>query len=111
MLDETRLEGISLYTSDVAVKALIETQVILQLMVSKGIVASSEVAATREIVRRQPKYKMMLQALEEATNRNDESKKFEDLMRRQLQPNGREQLSQEEKDYLLKKLDNIARGK
>lgn len=111
MLDETRLEGISLYASDIAVRALIETQVILQLMVNKGIVTSSEVATTREIVRRQPKYKMMLQALEDATNRNDESKKFEELMKKQLQPNGREQLSQEERDYLLKKLDDITRGK
>ena len=34
-------------------------------------------------------------------DRVDESSKFEELMKKSLRPNGREQLTKEEKDYLL----------
>ena len=108
MLDETRLEGIALLAGANAVNALIETQTILQLLVKKDIVTPEEVSDTRRIVKSQPKYKQMLQALDSAMNRVDESAKFEELLQKSLQPNGREQLTKEEKDYLLRKLDNIA---
>ena len=110
MLDETRLEDIALLASQNAVNALIETQTILQLMVKKGLVTPEEVALTRGIVKSQPKYKQMLQALDSAMDRVDESAKFEELMQKSFQPNGREQLTKEEKDYLLNKLDKISKG-
>ena len=110
MLDETRLEGISILASQNAVNALIETQTILQLMVKKGLVTPEEVAVTRGIVKSQPKYRHMLQVLDSAMDRVDESAKFEELLQKSLQPNGREQLTNEEKDYLLNKLDKISKG-
>ena len=110
MLDETRLEGIALLASQNAVNALIETQTILQLMVKKGIVTPEEVVITRGIVKSQPKYKQILQALDSAMDRADKSAKFEELLQKSLQPNGREQLTKEEKDYLLNKLDKISKG-
>lgn len=110
MLDETRLEGISILASQNAVNALIETQTILQLMVKKGLVTPEEVAVTRGIVKSQPKYRQMLQVLDSAMDRVDESAKFEELLQKSLQPNGREQLTNEEKDYLLNKLDKISKG-
>lgn len=110
MLDETRLEGIALLASQDAVNALIETQTILQLMVKKGLVIPEEVALTRGIVKSQPKYKQMLQALDSAIDRVDESAKFEELLQESLQPNGNKNLTDEERDYLLNKLDKISKG-
>lgn len=110
MLDETRLEGIALLASQNAVNALIETQTILQLMVKKGLVTPEEVAITRGIVKSQPKYKQMLQALDSAMDRVDESAKFEELLQKSLQPNGNKNLTEEERNYLLNKLDKISKG-
>lgn len=109
MLDETRLEGIALLASQNAVNALIETQTILQLMVKKGLVTPEEVALTREIVKSQPKYKQMMQALDSAMDRVDESAKFEELLQKSLQPNGNKNLTDEERSYLLGKLDNMTK--
>lgn len=111
MLDETRLEGLALLADQDAINALIETQVIFQLLVKKNLVSAEEVALTREIVKRQPKYKQIQQTLDDAMDRVDESSKFEELMEKSLRPNGREQLTKEEKDYLLGKLDQISKGK
>ena len=110
MLDETRLEGIALLASQNAVNALIETQTILQLMVMKGLVTPEEVAITRGVVKSQPKYKQMLQALDSAMDRVDESAKFEELLQKSLQPNGNKKLTEEERNYLLNKLDKISKG-
>lgn len=110
MLDETRLEGIALLASQNAVNALIETQTILQLMVKKGLVIPEEVAITRGIVKSQPKYKQMLQSLDSAMDRVDESAKFEELLQKSLQPNGNKNLTEEERNYLLNKLDKISKG-
>ena len=111
MLNETRLENMILLAGANAVDALIETQTILQLMVKKGIVTPEEVSITRGIVKSQPKYKQMLQALNNAMDRVNESAKFENLVQKSLQPNGREQLTKEEKDYLLNKLDKMGSAK
>ncbi len=77
MLDETRLEGLALLADQDALNALIDTQVILQLMVKKNLVSPEEVALTRELVKRQPKYKQMQQTLDDAMDRVDESSKLE----------------------------------
>ena len=109
MLDETRLEGIALLASQNAVNALIETQTILQIMVKKGLVTPEEVALTRGIVKSQPKYKQMLQVLDSAMDRVDESAKFEELLQKSLQPDGNKNLTDEERNYLLNKLDKISK--
>ena len=77
MLDETRLEGLALLADQDALNALIDTQVILQRMVKKNLVSPEEVALTRELVKRQPKYKQMQQTLDDAMDRVDESSKLE----------------------------------
>lgn len=108
MLNETRVEGLALTAGANAVNALIDTQVILQLLVKKGIVTPEEVVITRGIVNSQPKYKRLLESIDSAMNKVDEAAKFEELFTKSLQPNGREQLTEEEKDYLLKKLDEMS---
>lgn len=111
MLDETRIEGIALSGAQTAINALIETQVILQLLVKKGIVTPEEVSITRGIVNNQQKYKQMIYALDNAMDRVDDSAKFEELLQKSLQPNGNKNLTEEERNYLLKRLDNISKGK
>lgn len=110
MLDETRLEGIALLASQNAVNALIETQTILQIMVKKGLVTPEEISLTRGIVKSQQKYKQMLQVLDSAMDRVDESAKFEELLQKSLQPNGNKNLTDEERNYLLNKMDKISKG-
>ena len=110
MLNETRLEGIALLASQNAVNALIETQTILQLLVKKGIVTPEEVAITRGIVKRQPKYRQMIQDLDSAMDRVYESKKFEELIQKTLQPDGNKNLTDEERNYLSGKLDDMIKG-
>lgn len=46
------------------VNALVESQVILQLLVSKGIVTREEVANTRDMVRNNGKYKVTIENIE-----------------------------------------------
>lgn len=105
MLNETRLEGIALLAAEQAVNALIETQTILQLMVKKGIITPEEVAITRGVVKSQPKYKQLLDAISDKMDKVNESKKFEELVEKTLQPNGNKNLTDEEKRYLLKHLN------
>jgi len=106
MLEETRLENIALTALQNAVNALIETQTILQLLVKKGIVTVEEVKNTREIVKRQPKYKGFLQSIEEALNDASEIAKFEELFQKML--NDKESLTEEERNYLLHELDKVS---
>lgn len=47
----------------------VETQVILQLLVQKGIVTREEVSAMRETVKNSPQYKHLYQYLEGASNK------------------------------------------
>lgn len=53
----------------------------------------------------------MQQMLNDSINRVDESSKFEELMEKSLRPDGREQLTKKEKDYLLSKLEQISKGR
>lgn len=110
MLNETRLEGMTILAAHNAINALIETQTILQLMVKKGLVTPEEVSIMRGIVSSQPKYRKMIQELDNAMDRIDESAKFEELLEKTFQPNGNKNLTDEEKNYLLNKLDKIGRG-
>lgn len=108
MLDETKLENIALIALQNAVNALVETQTILQLLVKKGIVTTEEVKNTREIVKRQPKYKSCLQSIEKALNVASETVKFENTFEKML--SGKENLSEEERNYLLHELDKISKA-
>lgn len=110
MLDETRLEGMVILAAKNSINALIETQTILQLMVKKGLVTPEEVSIMRGIVSSQPKYRQMIQELDNAMDRVDEFAKFEELLEKTFQPNGNKNLTNEERSYLLSKLDNIGRG-
>ena len=105
MLEETRIKGIAISAGREAINALIETQTILQLMVKKGLVTPEEVALTRGIVKSQPKYKQMLQALDDAMSRVNESVQFEELLHKMNSG----QLTEEERNILLKELDKISR--
>ena len=109
MIKETKLEIKSLLASCDAVNALIETQTILQLLVQKGIVTPEEVASMRNVVKRQPKYNQMLQELDNEKNKLEEHVKFEELFTKSLQPGGKESLTQEEKDYLLREVDKMTK--
>lgn len=109
MLDTTRLEGLIIEVYNNTVHATIETQVILQLLVKKGIVTPEEVATTRILVSNQPKYKEMIELAKSAIDKNNEDKKFEDLFTKSLRPgpDGKASLTNEEREYLLNKLDKF----
>lgn len=104
MLNETRLEGMSLLAAEEAICALIDTQTILQLLVKKNIVTREEVASTRAIVESQPKYKEVLQAIDGCMDKVDELVKFEELVQKSLQPDGNKKLTDEEREYLKSKI-------
>ena len=110
MLQETKTKGIALLAAKNAVDALIETQTILQLLVKKGIVTREEVSLTRNVVKNRPKYKQVLDALKQSMDQVNENAKFEDLMKKSLQPDGRENLTKEEKDYLQNTLDSYIKN-
>lgn len=105
MTNETSIRGMALSANDLAIDALIDTQVVLQLLVKHNIVSPKEVRDMRAYISSQPKYKKIKDAITQSLNEVDELKKFEDLFAKSLQPGGREKLTQEEKEYLLKVLN------
>lgn len=108
MLNETRLEGLSLSAVENAVLALIDTQVVLQLLVSKGIVTREEVSITRKIVTNQPKYKNILESIDNVNAKINDNAKLEELMEKSLRPGGREHLADEERKYIIDRLTAIS---
>ena len=109
MLNETRIESIAILALTDAVNALSETQTILQLMVKKGLVTPEEVAVTRGVVKSQPKYKQLFNMLDDAMKKTKETAKFEELFEKSLQSGGNKNLTEEEREYLLKELDDITK--
>ena len=105
MLDRTKLEQLSVLTLKNAVNSLINSQTILQLLVKKGIVTPEEINITRNIVSSQPKYKQLLDIINDLQDQVDEDIKFEKLVEKSLEPGGREKLTPEEKEYIMSKLE------
>ena len=106
--DGTEMTGfiIDLYRQYISLK--IETQVILQILVKKGICTPEEVQQQRIIVGCQPKYANMIKDIIEIEEKFNEEKKFEDLLKKSLSGGSgskvSENLTEEERNYLLSKL-------
>jgi len=107
MLKSTDLEMMAAYAARDAANAVIETQTILQLMVLKGLVTPEEVSDMRGIVKKQPKYNNILQIANKTLNEMNEIIKFESLVEKSLEPNGRENLTKDEREFLEYRLKNI----
>ena len=105
MQDSTRAEGLGILAGQNAVNALIETQVILQLLVRKGIVTVEEVNDMRKVVRNRPNYKKMLDDLNKASDKITDDIKFEETFEKMLYGGGGDVLTEEERNYMMNKLD------
>lgn len=100
MTDNTKLYEALYFSMESSVRNKIDTQVILQLMVKKGLVTSTEVAEMREYISWQPLYKSMLESLNGMKKEINYSKEFDNIFEKVL--NGT--ATQEERDKLLKSL-------
>lgn len=68
----------------------IDIQMLLQLLVEKGVVTREEVAAKREYVSSQPKYKYALDAIHKLQNENREGQYFSQEFAKYLNSDGKE---------------------
>lgn len=107
MTTETKQEEGMLTTMRAVIDLMVETQTILQLLVKHNIVTHEEVQTTRSYVSRQKKYADMRNAITQKLNDNAEMMKFETLFEKSLGPGGRESLTEEERSYLLNKIDHL----
>lgn len=99
-----KFERVVIETADLAVNAITETQVILQLLVKKNIVTTEEVTVMRNIVRNRPKYKRLFELVESAKSNLNETETFEVLMKKMLSG---ESMTDEEKEQLDKYLSQM----
>lgn len=109
MTTETKQEEGMLTTMGAVIDLMVETQTILQLLVKHNIVTPEEVQATRSYVSRQKKYADMRSAIAQKLDDNAEMAKFETLFEKSLGPGGRESLTEEERNYLLNKMNSLTR--
>lgn len=102
---DNKFERTLIETADIAVKAITETQVILQLLVKKNIVTAEEVTSMREIVKSRPKYKRLFDLIEKANSNLNETEIFDTLMKKLL--TDRDSMTDEEKEQLDKYLSQF----
>ena len=91
-------KDLNLLCNMTATKALIDTQVILQLLVKKNIVNREEVIDMRNIVSSQPENKKIMDAIEERITEKALSSRFDELFKKVA--SGHEN-TKEEREFLL----------
>ena len=91
-------KDLNLLCNMTAAKALIDTQVILQLLVKKNIVTRKEVIDMRNIVSSQPKNKKIMDAIEESITEKALRSRFDELFKKVA--SGYE-ITKEEREFLL----------
>ena len=91
-------KDLNLLCNMTAVKALIDTQVILQLLVKKNIVTRKEVSDMRNIVSSQPENKKIMDAIEESITEKALRSRFDELFKKVA--SGYE-ITKEEREFLL----------
>lgn len=91
-------KDLNLLCNMTAAKALIDTQVILQLLVKKNIVTREEVSDMRNIVSSQPENKKIMDAIEESITEKALRSRFDELFKKVA--SGYE-ITKEEREFLL----------
>lgn len=91
------------YATEAALLANVDTQVILQLLVSKGIFTREEVTSTRELVKRHTEFGQMLKTLESQRKDLEEGYEFEKVLDKVLRNRG--EATDAERDFLTKALE------
>lgn len=91
-------KDLNLLCNMTAAKALIDTQVILQLLVKKNIVTREEVIDMRNIVSSQPENKKIMDAIEESITEKAFRSRFDELFKKVA--SGYE-ITKEEREFLL----------
>ena len=91
-------KDLNLLCNMTAVKALIDTQVILQLLVKKNIVTREEVSDMRNIVSSQPENKKIMDVIEENITEKALRSRFDELFKKVA--SGYE-ITKEEREFLL----------
>lgn len=107
MTTETQNEQQGAILMGAVIDLMTETQTILQLLVKHDIVTREEVVETRTKVNNQPKYQAMRNAVAQHIVDNEDRAKFEELLEKSFQLKGSNNLTPEEKDYLLNKLNSL----
>ena len=91
-------KDLNLLCNMTATKALIDTQVILQLLVKKNIVTREEVTDMRNIVGSQPENKKIMDAIEESITEKALSSRFDELFKKAVSGH---KITKEEREFLL----------
>lgn len=91
-------KDLNLLCNMTAAKALIDTQVILQLLIKKNIVTRKEVIDMRNIVSSQPENKKIMDAIEESITEKALRSRFDELFKKVA--SGYE-ITKEEREFLL----------
>lgn len=91
-------KDLNLLCNMTAAKALIDTQVILQLLVKKNIVTREEVSDMRNIVSSQPENKKIMDVIEESITEKALRSRFDELFKKVA--SGYE-ITKEEREFLL----------
>lgn len=91
-------KDLNLLCNMTAAKALIDTQVILQLLVKKNIVTRKEVIDIRNIVSSRPENKKIMDAIEESITEKAIRSRFDELFKKVA--SGYE-ITKEEREFLL----------
>lgn len=91
-------KDLNLLCNMTAAKALIDTQVILQLLVKKNIVTRKEVTDMRNIVSSQPENEKIMDAIEESITEEAFRSRFDELFKKVA--SGYE-ITKEEREFLL----------
>ena len=91
-------KDLNLLCNMTAAKALIDTQVILQLLVKKNIVTRKEVIDMRNIVSSQPENKKIMDVIEESITEKALRSRFDELFKKVA--SGYE-ITKEEREFLL----------
>lgn len=92
-----------------AVDAKIDTQVLIQLLIKKGIITKQEVITMREVVKKNTAYGDIYDASSELIVYLAEKRKTADALKR-LVKGGKDALTQEELDQLGSTLNEIING-
>lgn len=101
-MDKDKIEEGVLLAQEGMLLNKINIQMLLQLLVEKGVITRKEVAAKREYVSGQPKYKNLLNEIYSLQKKNREEQYFTQEFSKFLNSDGK----QGDVDYLKKILEN-----
>ena len=89
-MDQDKIEEGMLMTQEGMLLNRINIQALLQLLVEKGLITREEVAAKREYVSNQPKYKNSLEGIHNLQSKNYDNQYFSQEFEKYLKSEGKD---------------------